>query len=75
MDLATPGTAVQTILLSANEADSITYNKNYNVRVYAANQCGIGYYYATLSFKTKVAPSSPLVAYPPVNDILIAANI
>lgn len=53
----------------------MTYSKTYTVNVYAVNKCGLSYTPATLTFTTKNAPSAPLVANPPVNVKLIAANI
>jgi hypothetical protein len=53
----------------------MNYNTQYQVKLYPVNAAGFGYYPVTLSVKTKVPPSTPLTANPPVNVKLKATLI
>jgi hypothetical protein len=64
-----------TIPVSATEQNGMTYNRVYKVRVTPLNICGAGYNPVSIDLTTKVAPSAPLVAFPPVKTALSATLI
>jgi hypothetical protein len=64
-----------TITLAADETLGMTYSKTYTVRVTPINICGLGKFSTTLSVTTKVPPSAPSIAYPPVKNVLSATLI
>lgn len=70
------GTTSLTITLGNDaQVSGMTYQSTYQVKLYPVNQCGLGYNPTSVVVATKPAPSAPLIANPPVNSILTAAQI